>query len=204
MRLSRQLQIINGTVWLWNIATGEHWLTLGGGNNEIYTCAFSAGSKTLATASRDGTIQIWDAATGVKHTTIGSKQFYKGLSFSKDGRYLKTDYGSYSLAAVSISPDTDPNSDSLNYALTIDHNWICLDKEKIVWILKEYRPTCVAYRGNTVVLGQGSGGLIILQLEHSHPRPIQPKGPDIMSDLVPQHDDNIRSNLSRLFIAAVS
>ncbi|KAI0543597.1 WD40-repeat-containing domain protein [Xylaria curta] len=159
----------NGTVWLWNIATGEHWLTLGGGNNEIYTCTFSAGGKTLATASRDGTIQLWDAATGVKHATIESKQFYKGLSFSKDGRYLKTDYGSYSLSAVSILPDIDPNFDS-NHALTIDHNWLCLNKEKVVWLPKEYRPTSVAYRGNIIVLGQRSGGLIILQLEHSHPR----------------------------------
>jgi WD40 repeat protein len=55
-------------------------------------------------ASPDGTVRLWDATTGAWKHTLKAGGFTKSLSFSDDGRYLKTDYGFLNLN--SGPPDT--------------------------------------------------------------------------------------------------
>ena len=63
----------DGTVRLWDVATGtlKHSL-IGDRNRIIMRLRFSPDGSTLATGSADGTVRLWDVATGtLKHSLTG-------------------------------------------------------------------------------------------------------------------------------------
>ncbi|KAK3944009.1 hypothetical protein QBC46DRAFT_252898, partial [Diplogelasinospora grovesii] len=49
--------------------------------------------KTLASASHDDTVRLWDATTGAHQQTFEVHCSLEHLSYSEDGLYLKTDRG---------------------------------------------------------------------------------------------------------------
>ena len=63
--------------------------TLQGHTDAVVAVAFSPDSKTLASASYDGTLKLWDMTTGKERATLGE---YKGclgcVAFSPDGKTL--------------------------------------------------------------------------------------------------------------------
>jgi WD40 repeat protein len=62
---------------------------LKGHTNAVVAVAFSPDGKTLASASYDGTLKLWDMTTGKERATLGE---YKGclgyVAFSPDGKTL--------------------------------------------------------------------------------------------------------------------
>ena len=60
--------------------------------------------KTLASASGDKTIRLWDAATGAHRQTLeGHGGYVSAVAFSRNGQCLETDRG-----LLSITVNSDP------------------------------------------------------------------------------------------------
>ena len=61
----------DGTVKVWDAATGQETLTLGGHTAPVNGVVFSPDGQRLASAGHDGTVKVWDAATGQETLTLG-------------------------------------------------------------------------------------------------------------------------------------
>jgi len=81
---------------LWDVATGKLRLVLQGHKRHGFSAAFSPNGKTIATWCDDGTVRLWDAATGAAREVI--TLCHRGgvisqVAFSPTGRYLATANG---------------------------------------------------------------------------------------------------------------
>ncbi|MFI7454409.1 trypsin-like peptidase domain-containing protein, partial [Nonomuraea sp. NPDC049714] len=79
----------DGTVRVWDVATGHPIRTLTGHKGAVKSVAFSADGKRLASASLDGTVRVWDAATGRQIRTLaGHTGPVTSVTFNRDGKRL--------------------------------------------------------------------------------------------------------------------
>ena len=79
----------DGTVRLWDPATGAQQATLTGHNGTVTAVAFSPDGRQLASAGCDGTVRLWDPATGAEQATLtGHTGTVTAVAFSPDGRRL--------------------------------------------------------------------------------------------------------------------
>ena len=79
----------DGTVRLWDPATGTAQATLTGHAGTVLAVAFSPDGQLLASASEDGTVRLWDRATGTAQATLtGHAGTVRAVAFSPDGRRL--------------------------------------------------------------------------------------------------------------------
>jgi len=83
----------DGTVQLWNPATGQPARTFQVDTSGVAGVEFSPNGRLLASADDNGTVQLWDPATGLRVSTIqetNSSIVVAGVAFSLDGRLLAT------------------------------------------------------------------------------------------------------------------
>ena len=79
----------DGTVRLWDVATGEAIATLEGHTDWVFSVSFSPDGATLASGSWDDTVRLWDVATGEAIATLeGHTYAVFSVSFSADGSTL--------------------------------------------------------------------------------------------------------------------
>jgi WD40 repeat protein len=84
----------NGTVRLWDVATGALQQTLKGYSRSINAIIFSPNTKILVSASDDGTVRLWDIATSTLQQTLeGHSSFVNAVTFSPDGKILASASG---------------------------------------------------------------------------------------------------------------
>ena len=78
----------DGTVQIWDAATGSHLYTYDGHYGSVVV-AWSPDSKCIASGSLFGTVQIWDAATGAKLLIYkGHSDLMYVIAWSPNGRYI--------------------------------------------------------------------------------------------------------------------
>ena len=119
----------------------------------------------VASASDDRTVRLWDAATGAALQTLEINQSLESLSFSGNGRYLKTDRGSLSLSSDISSACLDQER-SICMVLVND-DWVTRDGQNVIWLPPDYRATCTALYNDVLVLGHRSGQVTFLKFASS-------------------------------------
>ena len=69
--------------------TDRRWPRSTGHSDSVWQVAFSPDGRRLATSSSDGTVAVWDVATGSRlYSLTGHTTDVQGLSFSPDGEIL--------------------------------------------------------------------------------------------------------------------
>jgi WD40 repeat protein len=80
---------VDGSVLLWNVATGEPINHSGGHIDTVTSVAFSPGGKVLASGSKDTTVRLWDPSTSKELAKlVGHKGGILAVAFAPDGKTL--------------------------------------------------------------------------------------------------------------------
>lgn len=145
------------TVRLWDVATGTLQKTFEGHTDIVTAVAFSGTDKLLASASKDQTVRLWDPASGDIVRQLDAEGV-KTLSFSPDGTRLETNLGH-----IQLSNGANCHSD----IGTVQQNWLTWNGHKALWLPPDFRPGCLAVRGNLIVIGHRSGRMIFLEVQPS-------------------------------------
>lgn len=79
----------DGTVRLWDLATGRTLGILKGAQGTIWTIDYAPDGRVLAAAGEDGLVRIWSAADGrLLHTLAGHSRSVWEVRFNPDGKRL--------------------------------------------------------------------------------------------------------------------
>jgi WD40 repeat protein len=79
---------LDGTVKLWDVASGKELRTISGHTNAVSDVAFSQDGKYLATGSWDRTARIWDVTSGAEQMSFKTETSVNGVAFGHDGKRL--------------------------------------------------------------------------------------------------------------------
>ena len=81
----------DGSIRLWNLATGQAIRTIGGKNLAVLSLAFTPDGKSLAAGNSNGTVGLWNAGNGqLIRRLSGHTDGVWSVAFSRDGTTLVT------------------------------------------------------------------------------------------------------------------
>ena len=81
----------DGSVRIWDAATGQERMTLAGHPGEVHAVAVAPDGTWLATAAGGGSVRIWDAATGQERAALHAhNRPVQTVTIARDGTWLAT------------------------------------------------------------------------------------------------------------------
>ncbi|HLM72192.1 MAG TPA: hypothetical protein VK459_05865, partial [Polyangiaceae bacterium] len=139
----------DGTLEVWDLATGQAVRTLEGHRYGVNGVAATADGRFAVSASNDSTLKVWDLATGQAVRTLqGHSRWVNGVAVTADGRF-----------AVSVSHD--------NTLKVWD-----LATGQAVSTLEAHAPLlCCAFtsNGTMIIAGDTAGGVHFIDWLHAEP-----------------------------------
>jgi WD40 repeat protein len=79
----------DGTVRVWDVASGKSLLTINAHDGWVRTVAFNQNSSLIASGGDDGKINVWNTSNGQQlNSIIAHSKWLEKLSFSPDGKYI--------------------------------------------------------------------------------------------------------------------
>ncbi len=75
-------------VYLFHVPTGKPEAVLRGHTGSITALVYSPDGQSVATGARDGTVRLWDPATGRERAVLRGSPGFVALSYSPDGRRI--------------------------------------------------------------------------------------------------------------------
>ncbi|KAL2826365.1 WD40-repeat-containing domain protein [Aspergillus pseudoustus] len=148
------------TVRLWDPATGAQRCTLQGHMDSVHAVVFSPDGQTVASASDDRTVRLWDPVTGNEKDKCQVDIVVNTLSFLTNS-CLTSDRGSLSLSHQPLTRLIERQENEI----FVRKKWVTRNGQRLIWLPPDYRATCAATSGNSVVLGHPSGRLTFLWLK---------------------------------------
>ena len=120
----------DGTIKLWDAATGKEVRSSAGHSDwegplnsgpDVFSLAFSPEGKTFVSASRDGTLKLWDTASGnLLRSFTGHRSEVRSVTFSTNGKVIVS--GSLDGTMMLWSPNSD---EPLATLVTLDQaDWV--------------------------------------------------------------------------------
>ncbi|KAL0933735.1 nwd1 protein [Colletotrichum truncatum] len=128
-----------------------------------------ADSNQQSLASSDNTIKIWDNVTGHHIRTFTKTRLLHNIHFSEDGLQLDTEMGLIDLQGKLTSNSTFITSHApekplfQGYSISSNDVWIKRDSVHLLWLPPEYRSFVSAIKGPAVVIGCGTGRVVIFR-----------------------------------------
>jgi len=172
----------DGTVRVWNVATGQAEQTLEGHSSSVSSVAFSPDDSKVASGSDDGTVRVWNVAMGQAEQALkGHSSSVSNVTFSPDGSKVtsRSDDGtvrvwniatgqaeqtleghSDSVSSVALSPDGSKSH--LFYSMDNSRLWVTQNGLRILYLPFAFRPSHFATNGSTLAIGTRTGRVAIV------------------------------------------
>jgi WD40 repeat protein len=150
----------DGIIRLWDTITGGLRQILAGHLSWVKSLAFSPDSQLLASGSNDNTVRLWDNTTGVQREVIRTQGMVTQLELFQNGSRIITNLGSIHIQPTS---DSDISGSHRHPDIFLEqHHWISLNRDRVLWLPPEARPTCSAIKRNIIAMGHASGRISFL------------------------------------------
>ncbi|KAJ0133904.1 NADH-dependent flavin oxidoreductase nadA [Fusarium oxysporum f. sp. albedinis] len=153
------------TVRIWDLETGKCEHVLVGHNDLVYSVVFSHDSTMVASASDDKTVRIWDVKTGACREVMPLDSYTNELSFTPDECGVVTSDGvsAFTGDLVFSAGPPMPSQPSMFSTLGLqDETWVTTAGKDLLWLPTECRGGTADISADTVVIGCGSGRVIVL------------------------------------------